>query len=167
MENIKVFIGDSQVIFREGIHFILQDEPDVEVVGEGRTPEDATAFLQTHPVDVMVMGQNMEKAANRVAGTFPHVGLLLIGDDHSRQQVVGRNSIFLTRDVEPEELVRAVRVVGNSAFLTRELESEEPVLAGLKVNQDNGEAQTQVNTIGAEQSKQSVRAHLLSLVHAL
>ncbi len=31
--EIKVFLADSKVIFREGMHFILESEGDIRVIG--------------------------------------------------------------------------------------------------------------------------------------
>ncbi len=33
MENIRVFLADWQVLFREGIHFTLSGEEDIDVIG--------------------------------------------------------------------------------------------------------------------------------------
>ena len=45
MEKIKVFLGLSQLVFREGMHFILESEGDMEVAGEGRTADEVIFFL--------------------------------------------------------------------------------------------------------------------------
>ncbi len=41
MENISVFLADWQVLFREGIHFTLSGEEDIDVIGEATDNEEA------------------------------------------------------------------------------------------------------------------------------
>lgn len=82
LEKVKVFLVDNQTIFREGIHFILEGETDMEVVGEGRTADEVLAFLQEQSVDVLVLSDSMENFGNQVSEMFPHVGLLFLGDFH-------------------------------------------------------------------------------------
>ncbi len=145
MEKIKVFLGDSRVVFREGMHFILDSEEDVEVVGEGRTDEEALAFLQKQTVDVIVLSQDMRNVARRITEAYPSAGLIFIGDTPPRQQGVIGNSIFLTRDMNPEELAYAVR----------------------KVTWNGSRAQTWNGTDRTKKLKQSSRGRLLSMLDAL
>ena len=46
MEKISVFLADWQVLFREGIHFTLSGEEDIEVVGEATDNKEALDFIQ-------------------------------------------------------------------------------------------------------------------------
>ena len=45
MGNITVFLANWQVLFREGIHFTLSGEEDIEVIGETTGNEEALAFI--------------------------------------------------------------------------------------------------------------------------
>ena len=143
MERIKVFLGDSQVVFREGIHFILESEMGIEVVGEGRTTDEVLDFLQRQPVDVLVLSQDMYDEIGRITEIFPSIGLVFIGDTFPQQQV--GNSIFLTRDMDPGELAPAVR----------------------KVSCDDVVVKAREQTSEMEEAGQSSMEHLLSLVDAL
>lgn len=145
MEKIRVFLGDSWVIFREGMHFILEEEDDVEVVGEGRTIEESLTILEEQPVDVLVLSQDLEDVAYPITERTPSVGLVLIGNAPSQQKGAIRNSIVVSRDVEPEELAGAIRKASKNNCRTQSLE-EKDELEGLK---------------------QSIKASLLSLVEAL
>ncbi len=146
MERIKVFLDDSQVVFREGMHLVLESEEAMEVVGEGRTAEEALAFLREQPVDVLVLSEDIVRVANRIIERFPFVGLILVGDTYPRQrQLAAEDSIFLTRDVDPEELVRAVRKVSRNSHRTQK--------------------QSRPDEIG--EFRQSLRERLLSLVESL
>ena len=56
MEKIKVILSDIQVLFREGIHFILSGEEDFEVTGEASNNEEAMALIDTSPPDIAILG---------------------------------------------------------------------------------------------------------------
>lgn len=120
MENkIKVFLVDSRVIFREGMHFILECEEDIKVVGEGRNAEEALSFISTHSVDVLVLAGSVRDAAGRIKFAFPSMRLILIGGFGSGEQPVGgKKAVLLSRDIEPEDLVAAVRKSSDGRALT-------------------------------------------------
>jgi DNA-binding NarL/FixJ family response regulator len=44
MEPLRVLIADDHPLFRHGIHALLDAEPDLEVVGEATTGEEAVAM---------------------------------------------------------------------------------------------------------------------------
>ena len=54
MNRITVFLADWQVLFREGIHFTLSGEEDVEVIGEGTGNEEALAFIEKNVPNVAI-----------------------------------------------------------------------------------------------------------------
>jgi DNA-binding NarL/FixJ family response regulator len=58
MEKAKVFLSDPQVLFREGIHFILSGEDDFEVVGETTSNEDALTHIMANPPNIAVLSMH-------------------------------------------------------------------------------------------------------------
>lgn len=48
MSRISVYLADKQILFREGIHFILSGEVNIDVVGETTSNEEALAFIEAH-----------------------------------------------------------------------------------------------------------------------
>lgn len=139
---IRVFLADNRVIFREGMHFILDNEPDVEVVGEGVTFEEALAFLREAAVDVLVLNADMWAQSRPIAREFPSLGFVFVDNARSLGQPVSGNSAFLSRDMESKELVDAIR----------------------KVSRDNMVTSAHPGVVGMEQA---IRSHLLSLVESL
>ena len=47
METISVFLADWQVLFREGIHFTLSGEEDLNVIGESTGNEEEDVYRLT------------------------------------------------------------------------------------------------------------------------
>jgi DNA-binding NarL/FixJ family response regulator len=55
MEKVKVFLSDPQILFREGIHFILSGEEDFEVTGETTSNEEAFTLIEANPPNIAVL----------------------------------------------------------------------------------------------------------------
>ena len=58
MEKVSVFLADWQVLFREGIHFTLSGEEDMDVIGEADNNEEALSFIERTPPRVAVLNAN-------------------------------------------------------------------------------------------------------------
>ncbi len=59
MKKIAVFLVDDHEIFRNGLKQLVNNETDMEVVGEASTGEDAIQILSKTPVDVIIMDIRM------------------------------------------------------------------------------------------------------------
>jgi DNA-binding NarL/FixJ family response regulator len=124
---IRVLVVDDQPMIRAGIHAILDSQPDMSVVGEaenGRVAIDRTRSLRP---DVVVMDVRMPvldglAATREILGAQGHTPRVLMLttfdiDDYVYEALRAGASGFLLKDSEPEELMRAVRVVTNSEAL--------------------------------------------------
>ena len=54
MEKVSVFLAERQVLFREGIHFTLSGEEDIEVIGESTDNVEALNLIEGNPPRVAV-----------------------------------------------------------------------------------------------------------------
>jgi len=61
MENISVFLADWQVLFREGIHFTLAGEEDIDVIGEATDNEEAFNSIAANPPRVAILNAGRSK----------------------------------------------------------------------------------------------------------
>ena len=60
MENkIRVGIVDDHPLYRDGVVFALESEPDIEVVGQGETAEDAFQIARDSAPDILLLDMNM------------------------------------------------------------------------------------------------------------
>ena len=55
MEKVSVVLADWQVLFREGIHFTLSGEEDIEVIGEVTNSGEALNFIEANPPRVAIL----------------------------------------------------------------------------------------------------------------
>ena len=120
MEKISVFLADWQVLFREGIHFTLSGEEDMEVIGEDTGNGQALAFIETNTPQVAILNANHEKlsgieATHHIKQNLPEVSVILIMDSDNEEQlfaaVKSGASACLTKDVDPEVVVNTIREV--------------------------------------------------------
>ena len=119
--TISVVLADDQAMVRAGLRMILEDEDDLEVVGEASDGEQALAAIRHHQPDVVLMDIQMPKldgleATRRVgqeAGVRSRVVVLTTfeRDDYVFEALRAGASGFLLKNAPPEELVHAVRIV--------------------------------------------------------
>lgn len=124
MDKVKVFLSDPQVLFREGIHFILSGEEDFEVTGETTSNEEAFAHIEANPPNIAVLSIQGKKSgpetARRIKRSQPAVAVILIMEKRDEEKVFealkSGASACLTKDTEPEELLDIIRVVSQGSL---------------------------------------------------
>jgi DNA-binding NarL/FixJ family response regulator len=121
-EPIRVLLADDQTLVRAGFRSLLERAPDIEVVAEAADGAAAVAQVRSRRVDVVLMDIRMPTmdglAATRQIVGDPHLSQVRVVilttfdiDEYVFEALQIGASGFLAKDVEPEELRRAVRVV--------------------------------------------------------
>jgi DNA-binding NarL/FixJ family response regulator len=124
---VRVLLADDQQLVRTGLRMILSAEPDLEVVGEAATGQEALEQCRRRPPDVVLMDVRMPvmdgvEATRRLQG-LPEPPKVLVLTTFDLDEVVyealrAGASGFLLKDTPAEDLVAAVRVVaGGDALL--------------------------------------------------
>ncbi len=119
--SIGVLLADDQSMVRAGFRMILESDPDVEVVGEAATGEQAVAATRRLQPDVVLMDIQMPggdglEATRRITGSAGAGSRVVILTTFERDEYVfealqAGASGFLLKNAPPEQLVDAVRVV--------------------------------------------------------
>ena len=121
-ESISVLVADDQALVRAGFRAILEQQPGIGVVGEAVDGRDAVHVARLRRPDVVLMDIRMPdldgiEATRRIladAGDDPIAVLMLTTFDLNEyvyEALRAGASGFLLKDVLPEDLVAAVRVV--------------------------------------------------------
>lgn len=118
MEKLKIFLADWQVLFREGIHFILSGEEDMEVIGEDTGNEPALAFIESNQPHIAILNADRDKLSGievtrRIKQNLPEVIVILMMDSDNEEQLFlalkSGASACLTKDVDPEAVINCIR----------------------------------------------------------
>jgi len=117
---IRVVVADDQLLVRAGLKMVLDAEPDIEVVGEAADGEQVLDVARRTQPDVVLMDirmPNMDglEATRRIAtaSEAPRIVMLTTfdADEHVYEAMRAGASGFLLKDLRPEDLAHAVRIV--------------------------------------------------------
>jgi DNA-binding NarL/FixJ family response regulator len=123
MDEVSVLIADDQALVRAGFRSILEAQPGIKVVGEAADGRDAVELARLRRPAVILMDIQMpdvdglEATRRIVAAAAPDdpVAVLMLTtfdlNEYVYEALRAGASGFLLKDVPPEDLVAAVRVV--------------------------------------------------------
>lgn len=120
MDKIKVLIADDHAVVREGTRQILEQEPDMQVVGEAGDGEEAVRLTGATRPDVAIVDIAMPRldgieATKQIKARYPTVAILILSaydDDQFVFSLLEAGAAgYLLKSVRGRELVDAVRAV--------------------------------------------------------
>jgi DNA-binding NarL/FixJ family response regulator len=124
---IRVVIADDQPLVRAGLKMIIEVEPDIEIVGEAGDGDEAVRVARSTAADVVLMDVRMPRrdgiAATRllVEGRSDAPRVLILTtfdlDEYVYEALRAGASGFVLKDLSPEQLVDAIRIVARGEAL--------------------------------------------------
>ena len=118
MAKLRVLLVDDHALVRRGFRRLLEDDAEIEVVGEaadGQQAEELAASLQPDVIvlDYALPGQNGALTARRILAARPDAKILILSM-HSEPSYVARSreagaSGYLLKNALDLELVQAVK----------------------------------------------------------
>jgi DNA-binding NarL/FixJ family response regulator len=117
---IRVLLCDEQALVRSGFRMILDAREDLEVVGEAEDGVQAIALARKLNPDVILMDVRMPEvngveATRRLVAAGSRARVLILTtfdlDEYVYEAIRAGASGFLLKDVQPSQLVDAIRVV--------------------------------------------------------
>lgn len=119
-DTIRVLIVDDLPETRENVRKLLQFEPDIEVIGQAGTGEEAVEMAKEHQPDIILMDINMPGidgigASQKITELVPTVQIIIMSvqsdPNYLRRAMMAGARDFLTKPFGGDELVAAIRRV--------------------------------------------------------
>jgi NarL family two-component system response regulator LiaR len=117
---IRVLVADDHAVVRQGLRTFLDLQEDIVVVGEAADGEEALAEIERTAPDVVLMDlvmpgldgiEALRRLRERAPGARAIVLSSFIDDDRLFPAVRAGAAGYLLKDVQPQELVAAIRTV--------------------------------------------------------
>ena len=118
--TIRVLLCDDQALVRSGFRLILETREDITVVGDAEDGQEAIELARQLDPDVILMDVRMPnvdgvEATRRLVAAGARARILILTtfdlDEYVYEAIRAGASGFLLKDVEPAQLVDAIRVV--------------------------------------------------------
>ena len=123
---LRVVLVDDHEVVRNGIKSLLEETPDVSVVGEAGTVKDAIARVEWARPDVVIMdvrlpdGSGIE-ATREIRARLPKTQILMLttfADDEALfASIMAGAAGYVLKQIKGADLVRAVQTVGRGESL--------------------------------------------------
>jgi two-component system, NarL family, nitrate/nitrite response regulator NarL len=118
-DRIRIVLVDDHPLFREGVAMTLASEPDIEVLGQGVSADDALRLVKKFLPDIVLLDISMPgggiEAARKIAVSCPVVKIVMLTVSEQDDVVVTALQAgargYILKGVGGEELVGIVRAV--------------------------------------------------------
>jgi two-component system NarL family response regulator len=119
-KRIRILIAEDHLIARVGVTTIVNMQPDMTVVAEAASGQQAVELFRKHLPDVTLLDLRMPvmsgvEAAIAIRREYPEARLIALttygGDEDIRRALQAGVQAYLTKDVLHDELLKAIRAV--------------------------------------------------------
>ena len=130
---LRVFLADDHEMIREGLKKLIQEQADMEVVGEASSGREAWQQIRKLQPDIVVTDVSMPdmngaQLTKRLNQEYPHIKVIALtgfeDQNYLRQLLQAGVSGYVLKRVAAKELIHAIRIVADGGFYL------EPSMAG-------------------------------------
>lgn len=128
--SVKLILVEDHDIVRQGIHSLLQDENDIEIVGEAQNGKEALDLCARVSPDLVLMDMNMpvmngSEATRQLKKRYPKLKVLILSmhDDESYliEMLEAGADGYVLKSSRKDELLFAIRkVVSGGSYIGSE-----------------------------------------------
>ena len=143
---INVLIVDDHALVRMGIRRLLDDLPDIAVVGEAENGERALEFIRSHKPDVVLLDMKMPgidgwEVTRRLQKSHPEVKVIAVtalSTESLPSRVLQLGAMgYLTKESGSQDLSAAIRkVYQGERYLSAEI-AQKMAIDSLQAHQDS------------------------------
>ncbi len=124
-KDIRILLVDDQEVVRRGVRAMLEQERDMEIVGDCASAEEAMAQAERLSPDIVLIdirmpGMNGIEACRRLKGNgLPcNVIMLTLYEEHLVDALKAGAAAYLPKDIKRGELLQTIRqVYGNEPLI--------------------------------------------------
>ena len=127
MSRISVVLVDDHALVRLGLKTLINDQADMEVIGEAGTAHEASQVVERlHPqvvlMDIRLPGEGGLEATRRIVDRFPETRIVMLtsfADEELVMSAIRAGAVgYLLKEVGNEEVLRGIRAAaaGNSVM---------------------------------------------------
>jgi DNA-binding NarL/FixJ family response regulator len=124
--TIHVLAVDDQPLMLEAFHMVIESQEDMRLLGTARDGQEALSEARRLKPDVVLMDIRMPvvdgvAATRQLTAEYPEMKVLVLTtfdlDEYVIAALRGGASGFLLKDVQPDDLVEAIRIVARGDAL--------------------------------------------------
>ena len=118
--TIRILIADDHGLMRAGLHAMLEDESDVEVVGEAASGEEVLQLAGEVSPDIVLLDINMPgidgiETTRRLRISYPQTRVLILTvyaeESLLREAIQAGASGYIIKRAAEEELITAIQAI--------------------------------------------------------
>lgn len=120
MTPIRILVADDHSVVRKGVRLLLEDETDMEIVGEAPDGDDAIDLIPVVQPDVLFLDITMPRmsgidALRIITQQYPKIRILMFSMHNNKDYILKSVQYgaagYLQKDTDRDEILRAVRAV--------------------------------------------------------
>ncbi len=120
MSKIRLLLVDDHEIVRAGLRMLFSAEPEVEIIGEASSGEEAVAAVQDLTPEVVLMDVAMPgiggvEATRRIKASHPQVAVLALtmheDEEYFFEMLAAGASGYVPKRAAPDDLMSAIHIV--------------------------------------------------------
>ena len=118
---MRILLADDHAVVRRGLEMVLGLEKDFQIVGDAANGEEAIAQARRLSPDLVLLDVKMPRldgiaAARAIRKNSPRTRILMltgieVGNEIVQALEAGADG-YVLKEVSPEELIHAIRVIG-------------------------------------------------------
>jgi two-component system response regulator NreC len=118
VELLSIVLADDHTVVRSALRMLLEAEPDIEVVAEAGTADDALRYVRGHKPSVLILDLDMPgrpslEALPEIIETSPGTGVVILTmrsePEFAREALQAGVRGYVLKEAADAELVQAVR----------------------------------------------------------
>lgn len=130
-KKYKIFVIDDHAIVRDGLVNLINDEPDLEVIGTAESCDEALKKLEKKSIDIALVDINLKKRSgldliSEIKSRFPKIRSIVLSmyDEFiyaPKALSVGAKG-YVMKSEDPQKIIDAIRtVIAGDTYISQSL----------------------------------------------